>query len=156
MSGFSQELKVKIKGYLTRYETRQSSIIPILHCIQDEHDWVHPEHIDILESEYGFNRVQVKEVISFYDIFSDQPAKKYRVRFCNNVTCYMLGSKKIISHLKGKVKEAGDNCDFSVEPFPCLGKCDGAPVMLVNKDRYENLSVENVGDVLNKIAPFPS
>lgn len=156
MTGFSKELKEKIKGYLTRYETRQSSIIPILHCIQDEHYWIHPEHVDILESEYGFNRVQVKEVISFYDIFSDQPKNKYKIRFCNNITCHMLGSQNVLDHLNHKVKAAGKNTEFSVEPFACLGKCDGAPVMLVNKDRYENVSLENVDATLNKIAPFPT
>lgn len=156
MGVFSENLKQKIESYINRYETKQSAIIPILHCIQDEHDWIQEEHINSLEGDYGFNRVHIKEVISFYDIFSDKPAKKFRIRFCNNVTCHMLGSQKIIDHLHHKIETAGERCQFSLEPFPCLGKCDGAPVMLVNKDRYENLSVDNIESVLNKIAPFPA
>jgi NADH-quinone oxidoreductase subunit E len=159
MSVFSDQLQSKIEGYLDRYETRRSSILPILHAIQDEHGYVKEEHVDELEGRYDLKRVYVKEVITFYDIFKDDPVRKFQVRFCENITCTMLGAFKVMEHIKGHIKkleaELGDDTPFSLEGFPCLGKCDGAPVMLVNKNRHEKVTLENVDAMLEQYAPLP-
>ncbi len=149
MAVFSAQLTDKIKSLVGRYETKRSAILPILHAIQDEYHWIHEEHINALEKDYEFNRVQVKEVISFYDIYSSTPKKPFQIRFCNNITCHMMGSQQIVDHLKDQCERTGfENCE--VTPYPCLGKCDGAPVMLINKTRYENVSLENVDGMVLK------
>jgi NADH-quinone oxidoreductase E subunit len=159
MSLFGPELKKKIESYLTRYETKRSAILPVLHAIQDDHGWVKPEDIEELHQVYGLDRVHVKEVITFYDIYKDQPVRKFQIRFCKNLTCHMMGARpaieRVCQHIEKLEKEMGDDTPFSLEEFPCLGKCDGAPVMLVNKDRYEHVTVETVDQVLSKFAPLP-
>ena len=47
----------------------------------------------------------------------------------------------------------GEDGAFSLEEFPCLGKCDGAPVMLVNKERVEHATVDKIDQLLTKYAP---
>jgi NADH:ubiquinone oxidoreductase subunit E len=159
MSVFSAALTKSIEGYLGRYETKRSAILPILHAIQDEQGWVKPEHIDELEAKHGLSRVHVKEVITFYDIYKDEPVRKYQIRFCNSIACCMMGSKaaihRIEEHIAKYEAEMGDDAPFSCEPFPCLGKCDGAPVMLVNKERIEKVTVDKVDEVLSRFAPLP-
>ena len=159
MSVFADELKKKIEGYLDRYETRRSSILPILHAIQDVYGYINEAHIDELEHSYGLHRVHVKEVITFYDIYRDKPTRKYVIRFCDNITCRMLGSadaiKRIQGHLKRYEAQLGEDTPFELEPFPCLGKCDGAPVMLVNKERFEHVTLDQVDEVLERFAPLP-
>src|SRR5687768_4327467 len=158
MSVFSDALKKKIEGYCARYETRRSAILPVLHAIQDEHGWIKDEHIEELHRSYDLDRVHVKEVITFYDIYKDEPVKKYVLRFCNNITCRMLGSKEAIAKIETIIeqldKELGDDAPFCLEQFPCLGKCDGAPVMLVNKERIEHVTADKVEEVLSRFAPL--
>lgn len=159
MSVFSSALTQKIEGLLGRYETKRSSILPILHAIQEEQGWVKPEALDELESKYDLSRVHVKEVITFYDIYKDEPVRKFQIRFCNQFTCMMLGSREAIHRIEGHIakyeKELGEDTPFSCESFPCLGKCDGAPVMLVNKERFENVTADRVDEVLARFAPLP-
>jgi NADH:ubiquinone oxidoreductase subunit E len=156
MSAFSEPLRKKIESYLTRYETRRSAILPVLHAIQDEYGWIKPEHIEELHERYDLHRVHVKEVITFYDIYKDEPTRKFVLRFCNHMTCGMLGSraavKRIESHIERLEKEMGEDCPFQLEKFPCLGKCDGAPVMLVNKERFERVTEDQVDEILSKFA----
>ncbi len=158
MSVFSDELNDKIKGYCERYETRRSAILPALHAIQDEKGWISPEAVEELESSYKLNRVHVKEVITFYDIYHDTPQRKFIVRACGNISCSMLGAQKAIDKIKERIgvleKSMGEDCPFSLEVFPCLGKCDGAPVMMVNKDRVEHVTVDKVDELLSKYAPI--
>lgn len=159
MTRFSDALDKTIAGYLSRYETRRSAILPILHAIQDAHGWIHEEHIDELEKTYELSRIHVKEVISFYDIYRDRPTKKYVIRYCDNLTCRMMGSEpamaRIKTHLAAWEKTDKDGCPFELEPFPCLGKCDGAPVMLVNKDRVEHATEDKIDEILSRYASLP-
>ena len=159
MSQFSKELHSKIGGFVNRYETRRSAILPVLHAIQDETGWVSEAQIDELHDRYDLDRVHVKEVITFYDIYKDEPTRKYQLRFCNNMSCAMLGSGAAISRINeliGKYEaELGEDAPFSLETFPCLGKCDGAPVMLCNKTRHEFVTVDRVDEILGLYAPLP-
>ena len=159
MSVFSAALTAKIEGFLTRYETRRSAILPVLHAIQDEHGWVSEEQIEALHNQFGLDRVHVKEVITFYDIYKDKPVKKHIIRFCKSFTCHMLGAQEAMHRIEGHIgaltKEMEDDCPFELEPFPCLGKCDGAPVMMVGKERHEHVTVDRVDTCLSQYAKLP-
>lgn len=159
MTELAPNVAAKVEKLLNRYETKRSSILPILHTIQEEYRCISEEHVDLLHSKYGLDRIHVKEVITFYDIYKQKKLRKYHLRFCNNITCMMLGSRECIGKIKkiiaAQEKEMGEDAPFGIEEFPCLGKCDGAPVMLVNKDREECVTVDNVEEVLAKYAPVP-
>ena len=74
MMPFSDELKKTISSYLTRYETKRSAILPVLHAIQREFSYIDDEHVLSLEKDYGLNKIQVREVITFYSAYSDREA----------------------------------------------------------------------------------
>ena len=160
MSAFSEGVRSKIEEYVGRYETRRSAILPILHTIQDEYGYISEEQVEELDSKYALPRVHVKEVITFYDIYKDTPQRKYTIRFCANLTCCMLGAKAAIGKIRERISQyesqVGDDAPFSIEEFPCLGKCDGAPVALVGKERHEHITVDKVDELLAKYAPLPS
>jgi NADH:ubiquinone oxidoreductase subunit E len=151
MSGFSEVLQAKIESYLTRYETRRSAILPVLHAIQDEHGWIHEEHVEELHQRYALDRIQVKEVITFYDIYKDKPVKKHLIRFCKSLTCHMMGAAPAMAKVEAYMERSGSEDMFELEPFPCLGKCDGAPVMLVGKERFEHVTADKVDGILESI-----
>ncbi len=151
MSVFSQELQEKIKHYLGRYETKRSAILPILHAIQDECEWIKPEHFEGLEKEFDLLRVQVREVATFYSMYRLEEPKKFRILFCDNLVCTTMGAKKTmekIEHVLEGYEKKGKDCPFSLQGVPCLGVCDGAPAMLVNKDRYLKVHPGNVVEFL--------
>ena len=155
---FSPGLQDVIKKEMTRYETKRSSILPILHAIQDECGWVQDKHIDTLESVYGLNRVQIKEVLTFYKAYRQEKPRKHPIQFCDNIVCCMMGAgevmKKIEGHIKHLEEKHGENAPFEMIGVPCLGVCDQAPAMLVNKDRHHKVTVDNVDQILSKYAPL--
>jgi NADH:ubiquinone oxidoreductase subunit E len=153
MSVFSASLKGKVEAYLGRYETKRSAILPILHEIQDEHGWITDDHVETLHSEYGLDRVHVREVLTFYSMYRKEKPAKYRVLFCDNIVCCIMGAKDSMAKIKERIsqvnQERGEEL-FSLQGVPCLGVCDGAPAMLVNKDRYLKVSADNVDEILSK------
>ena len=153
MSVFNKETEQKIEHYLQRYETRRSAILPILHLIQDEYGWIQEKHILELESRYQLSKVHVLEVATFYSMYRLEEPKKYRILFCDNVVCTMMGAKKSMKTIRDYMDSCAENgteSPFSLEGVPCLGVCDGAPAMLINKDRHLLVSPERAEEIIKK------
>jgi NADH-quinone oxidoreductase subunit E len=158
MGVFSAKVEEKINHYLGRYETKRSAILPVLHFIQDEYGYVKDEHVEELHQKFQLDRIDVREVLTFYSMYRQKPPKKFQILFCNNMVCHMMGADNVIDKIKGHVEKLqqklGPDVPFSVEGVPCLGVCDGAPAMLVNKDRHLKVTLENVDSILQKYAPL--
>ena len=132
------------------YETRRSAILPILHHIQDEYEWIQDEHIRALETQYQLHRVQVEEVARFYAMYRLEEPKRFRVMVCDNIVCSMRGAQATMQRVKERIAALGEQSPFSVEGVPCLGVCDGAPAVLVNKDRYLQLDAAKADRLLDR------
>ena len=160
MSLFKAELHEKILHYLARYETKRSAILPILHAIQDAEQWIQPQHIEALEQEFQLSKVEVQEVATFYSMYRLKEPKPFRILFCDNLVCTMMGAKECLAKLDTLV-EQGDRAKlFSVQGVPCLGVCDAAPAMLINKQRYHKVKPEALDGILtdyaNRHKPYAS
>ncbi len=157
MSVFSPAVEEKINHFLGRYETKRSAILPVLHLIQDEYGWIKEEHIGELDSKFGLNRIDVKEVATFYSMYRLEEPKPFRILACDNIVCCIMGAKATMAKVQEHIdayEKSGKVSPFSVHGVPCLGVCDGAPAMLINKDRHLKINAENVGEVMQKYAPL--
>jgi NADH:ubiquinone oxidoreductase subunit E len=144
-SFFSSALNEKIKSFIGRYETKRSSILPVLHAVQDENDWISQEAVQALESEHGLSVVDVNEVLSFYTMYRKNPPKPYRLEVCGSISCWLHGADKTIAAAKAHIAEGeknGNPVPFECHKVECLGVCGYAPVALVNKDRHLNVTPE--------------
>lgn len=150
MFKLSEEGLKFVKSELSRYETKQSAIIRCLYRAQDENGgWVSPEVIAHLSAVMDIPAAQIEEVSTFYTMFNKKPVGKYHVQVCTTLTCGMLGARELCDAMK---KEAGCKADGDVSPdglftfskVECLGSCDTAPMLQINRDPYiENLNTES-------------
>lgn len=153
MSCFSIELKKIIESYLTRYETKRSSILPILHAIQDEKDWISDDDVNALEKEFGLSAVDVREVLTFYTMYRQKPPKPYRFEVCKSISCWLMGANDTIATIKTEIEKAekeGRPLPFEVHAVECLGQCGYAPSSLINKDRHNNVTPERALELIRE------
>jgi NADH-quinone oxidoreductase subunit E len=155
---FSSELCQKIQGFLHRYETKRSSILPILHAIQDEKDWISDSDVVSLERDYGLSAVDVREVLTFYTMYRTSPPKPWRLEVCNSISCWLVGSKDTLiaaeAHIE-KAKKEGRELPFSCREVECLGYCGRGPVALVNKDRHLDVTAERAIELMKEYTEKP-
>lgn len=153
MTFFSSELTKIIEGFLSRYETKRSSILPILHAIQDEKDWISDQDVDALEKEFGLSAIDVREVLTFYTMYRKLPPKPYRFEICKSISCWLLGANETIAAVKKEIEKAeneGRPLPFEVHAVECLGQCGYAPSTLINKDRHNNVTPEKALSLLKE------
>jgi NADH-quinone oxidoreductase subunit E len=99
----------------------------------------------------------VLEVATFYTMFLLQPVgRKAHVQWCGTTPCLLRGGEEIkhvcerrINHEQFHVSANGD---FSWEEVECLGACVNAPMVLIGKDTYEDLTPETFEKVLDALA----
>ena len=153
MSYFSPELKKLIESFLTRYETKRSSILPILHAIQDEKDWISDKDVEALEKEFQLSSVDVREVLTFYTMYRQSPPKPYRFEICKSISCWLMGANDTIKAVKQEIEKAekeGKSLPFEVHGVECLGQCGFAPSTLINKDRHNNVTPERALELIRE------
>jgi NADH-quinone oxidoreductase subunit E len=145
---FSAENLAWARQQIAKYpEGRQASaVIPIMWRVQEQHDgWVSEAAIravaDLLDMPY----IRALEIATFYTMFQLQPVgKKAHVQVCGTTPC-----QSRIHHDPFHLSKDGD---FSWEEVECLGACVNAPMVLIWRDTYEDLTKENFGKVLDGFA----
>ncbi len=116
-------------------ESRQRDLlIEHLHKIQDSFKHISSKHLVALAHEMQLSPAEVYEVASFYHHFDvvregQQPPPPLTVRVCESVSCDLAGAGDL---LKSLTKALGEN--VRVIPAPCVGRCQHAPVAVVDQN----------------------
>lgn len=153
MFQLSAEGVKKIQIELSRYEAKESAIIPALYIAQAENKgWVNEEVIQQLSQVMGIAQSKINEVFKFYTMFNQKPVGKFHVQVCTNISCALNGSRELASHICKELKigydQITDDNRFTVSKVECLGSCGTAPMMQVNDTYYENLTPESAMNIL--------
>ena len=132
-----------------------SLVLPCLRRIQEDRGFVAEEDIDGLAAYLSVPRIQIEEVLSFYTQFRREPVGRWHLEVCRNVSCSMRGAERLLGHLQHKLGvapgETTDDGRFTLKTCECLGSCGTAPVLVVNDEYHENMSVEKVDSLLGRL-----
>jgi NADH-quinone oxidoreductase subunit E len=101
--------------------------------------------------------IRVLEVATFYTMFQLAPVgKKAHVQVCGTTPCRLRGAADIIEVCQHRIHHdpfhLSKDGNFSWEEVECLGACVNAPMVLIWKDTYEDLTKESFGKVLDGFA----
>jgi formate dehydrogenase len=130
----------EVQGLLGDESRAPDLLIEHLHKIQDKFGHISSKHIVALASEMKLSQTEVYEVATFYHHFDvvkegQTPPPPLTVRVCESLSCDMAGAHGLIESLK---KALGDG--VRVQPVPCVGRCQHAPVAVVGQNPVDNAS----------------
>ena len=150
----SKEGESVIAKELKRYETRLSCLIPCLYQIQKEKGWIPLEAVLWLSEQTGIQESKIHEVLMFYTLFNKKPVGEFHVQVCTNVSCALAGARELTVDLCDslQVKEGWLRYDgkVTVSRVECLGACDQAPVLQINEERFDKMSLQKTLASLNE------
>jgi NADH-quinone oxidoreductase subunit E len=140
------ELRKQIEDAMARYPERHSAAIPALHAAQDLHGWCSPEAIEQVACVMGVTPAYLDSVASFYDMLETSPVGKHSVYVCTNISCSLRGADALLAAVS---EAAGDDPEFNVRAFECLGACDIAPMASVDGVYVGPLELSDVPQLLD-------
>lgn len=153
---FSEATLAKYRDLLTRYPQRQAALLPTLWLAQQEFGWLSEEALAYVADLMELPAARVAGVASFYTMYYKQPVGKYHLQVCRTLSCALRGSNDITGciekHLGIKVGETTADGKFTLSEVECLASCGTAPMLQLNEDYVENLTVESTIELLEKLA----
>lgn len=150
------EREKQVDDLILRYPTTRAALIPTLWICQRQHGWVSPEVIDYIGQRLSLSTAVVQGVVTFYTMFHQHPVGKNVVWVCRTLSCDLRGGKKIQEHLEERFgcHAGGTSKDgkFSLLKAECLAACGNAPMVQINDDYYEDLTIEALDAVIDEHA----
>lgn len=152
----SAERERELNEILSRYPNKMAACIPVLHLCQEAHDnWINDEVIQFVAERLELSPAHVKGVVTFYTLFNQHPVGKHQVWVCRTLSCALRGGDKVLHQCEKKlgihVGETTKDGRVTLRTAECLASCGTAPMMQVDKTYYENLSVEEVDRILDRL-----
>jgi NADH-quinone oxidoreductase subunit E len=141
---------------LTHYPEKRAACLPALWLCQKENGWISPAVIDYVASRLGISTAAVKGVVTFYTMFFEAPVAPNVVWVCRTLSCDLRGAKTVQEHLEKRfgchAGQTSKDGKFTLLKAECLAACGQAPMVQINDDYHENLTLERLDRILDDYA----
>ncbi|MDB5027844.1 MAG: NADH-quinone oxidoreductase subunit, partial [Candidatus Eremiobacteraeota bacterium] len=132
---------------------RRDMLIEHLHKIQDRYHAISAAHLNALAEDMRLAPAEVFEVATFYhhfDVIKEGEAAPPAVtdRVCDGLSCEMAGAQNLLAMLRN----GGYGENVRVITAPCVGRCDTAPIAVVNQNPVDHATVAAVDAALESKA----
>jgi len=152
---FNEQELQEVEKIKSKYPTEQSALMGVLWLAQKKFGWFSDEVIAYVANLLHLPPAHVQGVVHFYTMYYKKPMGKYHIQVCTNVSCMLRGGENIWHHLQEKLgighMERTQDGKFSLEEVECMGACGGAPMIAINEEYYENITVEKVDNLIDSL-----
>ncbi|GBC62598.1 NADH-quinone oxidoreductase subunit NuoE [Desulfonema ishimotonii] len=150
-----EALKRSLESEISGAEHPRELVVDVMMALQDHYGWLSDEAVEETARLLGMDPLKVEELATFYTFIYREPVGKYVIHVCDSVVCWMDGAEAIGDYLCRKlgIKMGETTPDglFTLLPVCCIGYCDRAPAVLINKKAYGPLTIEKLDGILGKL-----
>jgi NADH-quinone oxidoreductase subunit E len=129
--------------------------VDVMFALQDHYGYLSDEAVAEAASLLNLTPLEIEELATFYTFLFREPIGKYVVHVCDSVVCWLDGYESIRDHLCQKldikVGETTSDGLFTLLPVCCIGFCDRAPAILINRKVYGRLTAEKLDAIVEKL-----
>lgn len=155
----SEQVREEIDRWSARFPEgkQRSAVISALHAAQHENGgYLTVELMNAVAEYLKLPTIHVYEVATFYSMFQTRPVGRHDVAICTNISCMLRGADDIVEHVEAKLGvKLGDSTEDGrihlKREEECLAACCGAPMMMVDHKYHENLTNEEVDEILDAL-----
>ncbi|HVL91510.1 MAG TPA: NAD(P)H-dependent oxidoreductase subunit E [Actinomycetota bacterium] len=151
----SEHARAEAQRLMARYPEPRSALLPMLYLVQADHGFVSREGVREIAQMLGLTPAEVTAVATFYTMYKREPMGRWLVSVCTQPPCALRGANQIRDAIQQEcgIGNGGTTEDgmISIEEVECLCICDGAPVVGINYENYENLTPESAVELIRAL-----
>jgi NADH-quinone oxidoreductase subunit E len=155
----TEETKEKIRQLQALYPEKRSALIPALHLAQAEIGYLPNQIQEDVAQLFGIDANEVHGVVTFYDMFFEEPIGKHVLHVCKNLSCMLRGGDELLQgickRLNVKPGETSADGEFTVIASECLAACDHAPMLLVDDEVVGPVAEADIDALLARARKMP-
>jgi NADH-quinone oxidoreductase subunit E len=152
---FSPATLATYQEIVARYPQRQAALLPTLWLAQQEFGWLSEEALAYVAELMELPAARVAGVASFYTMYHKQPVGRHHLQVCRTLSCALRGAADITACIEKrlgiKVGETTPDGKFTLDEVECLASCGTAPMLQLNDDYVEDLTVEKTLALIDEL-----
>ena len=142
----------EIEAEMTRYPTRQAVCVDAMKIVQRHRGWISDDSLRDIAALLHMTVDELDGVATFYNLIFRRPVGRHVILVCNSVTCWMLGADRVRDQMSAAsgagVGATSPDGRFTLLPIVCLGACDHAPVVMIDRDLHADVDPARAGELL--------
>lgn len=152
------KLEASLDEVVSRYPQKRSASLMFLHALQEHFGWISKEAVEWTAEKLGLQPINVYELVTFYPMFREEPIGKRHIRICRTLSCALEGSYELREHFCSRLgidqnahgPVTSDDGEFTIEFVECLASCGTAPVLMLDDDLHERVSLNRADEIIEK------
>lgn len=144
----------KLKEIIGQFEKDRSSLLPILHGVQETEKCLSPESIKEISRFLGISENYIYSVATFYPQFRFNRPGNHTIGVCTCNACHLLGAEDILESVKLELGilpgETTDDGEFSLEEVVLPGCSGMAPVVMIDQEVHALMTPEKIKELLEE------
>ena len=134
--------------------SRRTLLLPVLHALRDEVGYISEGAVQEISERLEVPRADIYGVASFYALLPTERQPPKTVHVCVDMACRFAGGERLLEEVRSEV----DADDVAVHESPCLGQCESAPAVYIEKTGDSRASIvgatsQSVLELLNAASP---
>lgn len=150
----SEEEKKEIQEEFKQVPAKQNAGLEALKIVQEHRGYVSDEGLSDVAEYLEMTEHELESLATFYNLIFRKPVGRHVILVCDSISCWVVGYEKIVEHLKKKLNidfgETTEDNRFTLLTIPCLGTCDHAPALMINKNLHRDLTPEKLDEILEQ------
>ncbi len=142
----SEQAKQRMRDLASRYPVARSAVMPALYIAQQEEGYISHEALHAVAEAIGMTVDDVESVATFYTMYYQQPPGKKVIKVCTSISCYLRNCDALVKHLEERLgisrSQTTADGNYTLMTAECLASCGTAPVLQVNDEFVENVTLE--------------
>ncbi len=151
----SEQSKQRMRDIAASYPVARSAVMPALHIVQQSEGYITPEGLQAIAEVLNLTVDDVKSVATFYTMYYQHPQGKKVIKVCNSISCYLRNCDSLVEHLEQRLGikrgETTPDGNYTLMTVECLASCTTAPVLQVNDEFVENVTLEQANTLLDEL-----
>ncbi|SRR6266516_4624118 len=150
----SEQAKQRMRDLAVRYPVARSAVMPALYIAQQEEGYITQEALEAVAEAIGLTVDDVESIATFYTMYYQRPPGKKSIKVCTSISCYLRNCDALVSHFEERlgVKRGETTADgnYTLLTAECLASCGTAPVLQVNDEFVENVTLEMADTLIDE------
>ncbi|HLZ64150.1 MAG TPA: NADH-quinone oxidoreductase subunit NuoE [Ktedonosporobacter sp.] len=142
----SEQAKQRMRDLAKRYPVARSAVLPALYIAQEEEGYITQDALQAVAEAINLTVDDVESVATFYTMYHQSQPGQRVIKVCTSISCYLRNCDALMQHLEQRlgIKRGETTADgnYTLLGAECLASCGTAPVLQVNDEFVENVTLE--------------
>ncbi len=155
MTMLPETLENSLREQIARAAHPREMAIDVINALQDHYGYFSDEALDQAAALLGMSTLEVDELATFYTFIYREPVGRFVIHVCDSLICWMENGQDLAAHLCARLGigmgETSADGLFTLLPVCCIGYCDRAPAILVNRMVHGPLTIESLDRLIDSL-----